>query len=593
MLCTAALAPLCGRMIIKMLCLLSVALVLTEAHAEVITVCGSGCDYTNISAGINAAYPGQTVEVHSGRYVENVIVKKPVILMGKDTGNDKPVIDANSRGNGVTIGEDGVVLKGFEIRNSRGNPFELRAGIYVDSNDNRIEDNSVIDNENGIFIEDVNNNSVMGNWILNNKYGIKIVYSRYNTINLNNISSNLDNRYKNNQGLLLSNSRKNSLAGNEISHNYYGLMLKSSEGNTLRNNNIYDNKFNFGADEENDIDASNFVDFKPIYFFRDISSFVIDSSSNCGALYCFDCDNITIKDMSLTNNLFGIYFYNTTNSTLTNISLVNNSYGMRMIASRGNSIAKCDVNSSYMDGISLTACEGNLLESNLIRNAGNFGMNISESTRNTISNNRIIDNSNGLEVIWSKDNSLIKNNVSLNKNIGIYFGMADFSNISYNELIGNSVSMLLYSSWYNNIAGNLIQRNRKGVQITSSNENSLLNNTIFSNGVAITKDLFDNNTCKNIVIDNEKDEDIILPGTTGSFPGTIIVGDPISINVDSNPNKAIVYIDGSRRGMTNLTISIFEGQHELGLSWKDDYYNESFNTATKTEFVINRIKSSQ
>jgi nitrous oxidase accessory protein len=238
MLCTSALAPFCGRMIIKMLCLLAAALVLTEAHAEVMTVCGSGCDYANISAGLNAAYPGQTVEVHSGRYVENVIVKKPLILMGKDTGNGRPVIDANSKGNGFTIGEDGVVLKGFEIRNSRGNPFELRAGIYVDSNDNRIEDNSVVDNENGIFIEGVNNNTVRGNWILNNKYGIKIVSSKNNIINVNNISSSSDNRYSNNQGLLLSNSSKNSLAGNEISHNYYGLMLKSSEGNTLRNNNI-------------------------------------------------------------------------------------------------------------------------------------------------------------------------------------------------------------------------------------------------------------------------------------------------------------------------------------------------------------------
>jgi len=44
------------------------------------TVCPSGCDYTSIQAAIEAADAGDTIEVHSGTYCENVDVDKPLFF---------------------------------------------------------------------------------------------------------------------------------------------------------------------------------------------------------------------------------------------------------------------------------------------------------------------------------------------------------------------------------------------------------------------------------------------------------------------------------------------------------------------------------
>jgi hypothetical protein len=59
-----------------------------------------------------------------------------------------------------------------------------------------------------------------------------------------------------------------------------------------------DNRNNFGVYGlfDNDIDTSNLVDGKPIYYLVSASGTVIDSSSNAGTVYCINCDNVTIKD---------------------------------------------------------------------------------------------------------------------------------------------------------------------------------------------------------------------------------------------------------------------------------------------------------
>lgn len=65
------------------------------------TVCSSGCDKTTIGAAINAAGQGDTIEVHSGKYLESVLVNKRLILQGKDTGSGMPIVDAQDSGTAI------------------------------------------------------------------------------------------------------------------------------------------------------------------------------------------------------------------------------------------------------------------------------------------------------------------------------------------------------------------------------------------------------------------------------------------------------------------------------------------------------------
>ena len=59
----------------------------------------------SIQAAIDAASLGDTIEVGSGTYYENIVVEKQIILNGVDTGSGKPVIDAmGGAGTGIGMG---------------------------------------------------------------------------------------------------------------------------------------------------------------------------------------------------------------------------------------------------------------------------------------------------------------------------------------------------------------------------------------------------------------------------------------------------------------------------------------------------------
>jgi len=64
-----------------------------SAGAATLTVCPSGCAYSGIQTAINAASSGDTIQVQSGTYYENVNVTKQLTLRGIGM----PVVDANEK----------------------------------------------------------------------------------------------------------------------------------------------------------------------------------------------------------------------------------------------------------------------------------------------------------------------------------------------------------------------------------------------------------------------------------------------------------------------------------------------------------------
>jgi hypothetical protein len=98
-------------------------------------------DYPALQAAINAATPGDTIEVHSGIYRENVKVDKRLTLRGIDTGAGMPVVDAGGWVSAITIYANGVLVEGFITTNSG-----LGAGVEIGSNRNIIKNNTAINN---------------------------------------------------------------------------------------------------------------------------------------------------------------------------------------------------------------------------------------------------------------------------------------------------------------------------------------------------------------------------------------------------------------------------------------------------------------
>lgn len=116
-----------------------------------LTVCAE-CAYTGISAALEAAPAGATVRVRPGRYVSEgaLVIRKPVSLIGEG----RPVIDGAKLDDVIRIeGAPGVVIQGFQIRNSGFSYVREMAGIKViEAGDCTLDDNELVDNNFGIYL---------------------------------------------------------------------------------------------------------------------------------------------------------------------------------------------------------------------------------------------------------------------------------------------------------------------------------------------------------------------------------------------------------------------------------------------------------
>ncbi len=193
---------------------------------------GWGIDrFNSIQDALDKASNGDTIFVFNGTYYENVAVDKDVDLVGEDKFST--IIDGSNTGRVVSITKNGVYLTGFTIKNC-GNYVE-DSGIYISSYTNTIENNIIIENQNGLYFKDSNSNQVLDNSITNCNYGIYLINSDFNTIKENIIS---DHKY----GIYIQESSSNDINSNYIEDNEDGIWLKlDCNDNTIAGNTITKN----------------------------------------------------------------------------------------------------------------------------------------------------------------------------------------------------------------------------------------------------------------------------------------------------------------------------------------------------------------
>ncbi|MCD4806759.1 MAG: right-handed parallel beta-helix repeat-containing protein, partial [Methanococcoides sp.] len=400
-----------------------------------------GAEYNRIQDAIDAASPGDTIEVYSGTYYENVNVTKQLTMVGVDTGMGQPVVDAGESGSAIALSVDGTVLEGFTVVNSL---YSWRgAGIMVISKNNIISGNNLSSNRKGIYLLHSSNNTITGNIASENKEA----------------------------GIYIEHSSNNTITGNIASENKgTGIFFISSSGNILRNNHMFTNNYNFGlsgwrdADFNNDIDTSNVVDGKYIYYLLDASDIIIDSDSNAGTVYCINCDNITVKDLNLTNNSVGVYFFDTHRSTIQGNHITSNKVGIRLEQSSNNSITMN--NASNNDGGILFKNSGNnIITGNIAYNNFLIGMFITDfSNNNTIVSNNVSNNNFfGIVIADSGGNTVVTNYVSNNYNTGIFLSDSNNNTIAGNNIIFNKYGIDLSSSSSNFIYDNYLNNTNNAI----------------------------------------------------------------------------------------------------------------------------------
>ena len=240
-------------------------------------------------------------------------------------------IESDGRVNGTDkIQRDGNTYTFTD--NIQGTIVVLRNDIVIDGAGYTLQGNG---NSTGIFLQDRNNVTVKGMVIRNFQYGIKLTWeyletgSSNNTISGNTITGN-------NIGIQLNLFTKNNFVyDNAITNNSYGIKIIHSPNNVLKNNQLKDNQFNLWVYVEtsvqashyvNDIDTSNTVDGKPIYYWVNQHDKTVPSDAGYVAL--ISCSKITVQNLILSNNGQGVLLVATNNSLITRNQMKNNGYGI-------------------------------------------------------------------------------------------------------------------------------------------------------------------------------------------------------------------------------------------------------------------------
>ncbi|GAJ19257.1 unnamed protein product, partial [marine sediment metagenome] len=91
-------------------------------------------------------------------------------------------------------------------------------------------------------------------------------------------------------------SSGNNIINCDIYNNNYGIYIYQSPDNKLSGNTLYDNVYNFGVEGTTvahftqDIDLSNTINGKPIYYLVEEEDITLDETNNIGYLglnYCY------------------------------------------------------------------------------------------------------------------------------------------------------------------------------------------------------------------------------------------------------------------------------------------------------------------
>lgn len=360
-----------------------------------------------IQEAINHATEGDTIQISPKTYLENIIVNKTVSIIGEN--RTTTIIDGNGAETVIYIKANNVLISGFTVQNS----------------------------SNGIWLYYSQNCVINDTDVIDNFYGIKLYHSSNSTISRNNICNN----------------------------EQFGIVLDCSGNCTFRNNNLSNNNYNFGVDGAtvfdfvNDIDTSNTLGGKPIYYLLNQNNITVDSSTfpQIGYLAFVNSTNISVEDLTLTSNKQGVLFAYTSNSTINNINTANNWNGIYLKGSWNCEINGNNASNNFDYGIAIRLSGNCTISKNDVKNNSWGGISLGLSWNSTIVKNNVTNSYYGIHLVDSTNCLVIGNNVSpSNSGYSIVIYRA-YDNVIYHN---NFVNYFIYeygksnNIWDNGLEGN-------------------------------------------------------------------------------------------------------------------------------------------
>ncbi|WBX82841.1 nitrous oxide reductase family maturation protein NosD [Sphingosinicella microcystinivorans] len=167
----------------------------------------------NLQAVIDAASAGDTLRLGRGEYSGPIVIAKPLTLEGEPG----TIIVGSRVGSVITLEAVGTIVRGLEVRGSGTDIGAFDSGIYVSRSAKGalIENNAILDNLYGVYLQGADNSMVRANRIVGIREGRTAAAGN---------------------GVHLWNAPGAQIVGNDISHGRDGIYTNISRNNVFSRN---------------------------------------------------------------------------------------------------------------------------------------------------------------------------------------------------------------------------------------------------------------------------------------------------------------------------------------------------------------------
>jgi len=323
-----------------------------------------------------------------------------------------------------------------------------------------------------------------------------------------------------NCGIFIKHALNCTISDNIVRDNKYGLWLVNSGGNTLERNVMIGNSYNFRVSGRlllhfiNDVDSSNTVDGKPVYYL--VNRHDEQVPFDAGYVAVVNSTNMKVRNLHLTNNGQGVLFAFVKGSTVENVNATNNFDGIWIGYSSNCTVVENDVNHNGHYGIELQASSNCTVIRNNAKENGyeyiyyGYGITFRECQNCSIIENSAKNEYYGIVLFFSSNCIVSGNEASENSGMGIWpkgseritiVGNNASNNLVYgiepedsrnSVIIGNNVSsngffgIWLYRSNNFTVSGNQVNDNKVGVGLLDSSFNDIYHNNFVDNQRQVT-----------------------------------------------------------------------------------------------------------
>lgn len=275
---------------------------------------------------IEQTEPGETLILPAGKYDGNVVIDKPM----KVIGNENVQIIVKNEENGINLHTDNISIENVEIIDTRTNP-EL-ATITITSNNNELREISL--KTNGI--------------------GIKLLEAHRNLLSQITINGNEQVKFSNRgNGIDLWGAHENVIESSSIHHVRDGIYLESSKKNNIKNNNISNGRYGYH-----------------LMFTENTNLEKNAASNNVSGIMVMGTEGTTVTKNVTTDNTMsvqsqGLLLYDVVGATVTDNIITENKIGLYIEESCGNEIKRNHINKNYI-GVQFLASESNDFQENAL-----------------------------------------------------------------------------------------------------------------------------------------------------------------------------------------------------------------------------------